>query len=268
MKHGLILGLLVGMVTLAPKSVVADFNVRVTTTRDSVSVPVGDVVLTVEGATGNNLNTGGQVGTFHWNSLTPVDVRVRAIPLAIRISVDNTSTVEGSDLIVHSTFRPQTIVQSYSRTDSGGVPLPANPPDNFTVNRNFNIDVNFALAPGSSAKEYQFYFGDNEAPAEDAQPPFSNSPDFVSTNPQSTTVIPWSVIQHMGTGNNLYAVLRVVDFQDRVHNGSFQFDVTPMGGGAAIPEPSTWWAVGLVASCYSGRVAWRKWRKRRKIEVL
>lgn len=263
MKNGLIVGLLLCWATLNSDTAFADFIVKVTTTRDSSSVPAGDVTLSVDGEPGYKLNSGGRIETSSWSTSTTVDVHVNAKPLAIKVTVQKATTVEGSDLIVSSSFRPQTIVESYSRKDAGGVVHSVNPVDSFRVNQNFDVDVNFALAPNSSAKEYQFYFARNDVPDEDAIPPFSSSPDFVSTNPQSTTVIPWSVIQHIGTGNNLYAVLRAVDFQGRVSNGVFEFDITPMGGGAAVPEPSTWWAIGIIASGYAGRTGWKRWRQKR-----
>lgn len=263
MKNGLMIGLFLCWAALNSKEAFAEFTMTVTTTRDSASVPVGDVTISVVGGAGNSFNSGGQIGTSSWNTLSVVDVQVKATPLPIKVTVQKATVVQGNDLIVNSTFRPQTIVQSYSRKDTGGAVWSVNPLDNFTVNQNFNIAVNFALAANSNAAEYQFYFVRNDVPAEDAMPPFTSSPDFVSTNPQSTMVIPWSVVQHIGTGNNLYAVLRAVDFQGRVSNGVFEFDITPMGGGAAVPEPSTWWAIGIIASGYAGRTGWKRWRQKR-----
>jgi hypothetical protein len=174
------------------------------------------------------------------------------------------STVEGNDLTFNSTFSPQTIVKSYQR-NSVAVAL-SNLQDKFTVTANADIGVEFGLAELSTAREYQFFFRDDVLPAWDNTNLANNlgKGRFTVTNPQDSFTIPWSVISHLGTGNNLFARVRFIDMAMRYDQTGFEFAITPMGGGAAIPEPSTWWMIGFLASCFAGREGWKWWRARRR----
>lgn len=254
MKNGLMIAIFVCTVCaiLAPNAAYADYLINVTTTRSSSSVPVGDVKIFANNETGSRLNTGGQLGNFGVSIGNDLPVTVNVDPISIGVSIVRGSTIEGNDLVIRTTFRPQTVVETYERKNSGGV-VSTTWNESFGLNSNYNIAVQFGLAANSSAARYEFDF----------DPKDSFIPDFVETAPGGEIIIPWSVIQNLKIQNNLYANLRVVDLAERSYTQGFEFDITPMGGGAAVPEPSTWWAIGIIASGYAGRTGWKRWRQKR-----
>lgn len=254
MKNGLIVAISILMICAipAPKAAHADYLLNVTTTRASSSVPVGDVKIIANNEAGSRLNTGGQLGNFGVSIGNNLPVQVNVDPIAIGVTIIRGSTIEGSDLIIRTTFRPQTVVETYERKNSSSV-VSTTWNESFNLDRNYDIAVQFGLAANSSVARYEFDF----------EPTGSFVPDFVDTAPGGETVIPWSVIQNLQIRSNLYADLRVVDLADRSYTQGFEFDITPMGGGAAVPEPSTWWAIGIIASGYAGRTGWKRWRQKR-----
>lgn len=240
----------------------ADFQLNVTIGRESTVVPVGNVLVKVDTETGNRVSTNGTLGTIGVSLPSNAPITVTLQPRAMALTPVRGATTEGNDLTFNSTFSPQTIVKSYRR-DSVALEL-SNLQDKFTVTANSNIGVEFGLAELSTAKEYQFYFRGDVLPAWDNTNLANNlgRGRFYVTNPQNSFTIPWSVIAHLGTGNNLFATVRFIDNAMRYDQIGFEFDVTPMGGGAAIPEPSTWWMIGFLASCFAGRGGWKWWRAR------
>jgi hypothetical protein len=258
-KQGLFTSILLSIFALGQSFAHADYQINVATSRAASDVPVGDLVVKVGGI--HSLNTSGVIGNFGLSVKANSTLEVVVEPRSIFLVVQKGSTIEGSDLTVNSVFTPQTQIQSYQRQKVGFGVVSNSANESFTADANYNLSVSFELAPLSSAQQYQYYFDTDTLPGlVDGKAPLNNG-RFYSSSP--TDPIPWSVISFLGTGNNLYATVRVVDFAQRSFDIGFEFDVTPMGGGAAVPEPSTWWMIGLLASSYAGRQGWKRWRKRK-----
>jgi hypothetical protein len=259
-KQGLFAFVFLSIVWLNFSLASADFQLlSVTTSRESAIVPVGDVLVKVGNEAGNSVNTDGAIGTKGIHLPTNSSLTVIAQPKVIFLTVAKGSTTQGQDLTINSTFTPQTIVKSYTRDN-----VATNLVDNFTLNKATSVSVEFGLAMNSAAREYQFFFGAPGVPDWNASNPSQMlGMGYTVTNPQASFSIPSSVFSHLQAGNNLYVPVRVIDFEFRYHDSSFEFDLQPMGGGAAVPEPSTWWMIGLLASSYAGRQGWKRWRKRK-----
>lgn len=258
MKQGWSVAILLGCMLWQSESFVfADFLVRVDTDRTTADVPMGNVLLR-EGSL-IRFNSSGVIGStgvsVGANSTIAIEVQARAIFLA----VTKGTTVFGNDLVINSTFSPQTEIQSYTRKTSLGGVVTNSPNDTFTATENFDISVNFALSTNSSAQQYQYYFNTTPATIVNGQAEL-NKGQFYASSP--TTAIPWSVISHLGTGNNQYGTIRVIDFALRSYDVGFEFSITPMGGGAAVPEPSSWWTVGIIAAGYASRTGWKRWKRK------
>jgi hypothetical protein len=226
------------------------------------------VISVVFGGTGSGsvtLTNNTTSGSVIFNSNANVSVADNDIVTAtgqassIGITASAANTTEFSNLNVSSVYTRQSTFAAYNRNagNSLNVPLNFDEPDQFTSSAPTNVTLNytFNLADAfTNAAQFQYFF---TTPL----PGFAalNQGDFFTSS--ASSAVPWTAFSALGVGTNRSGTLRVIDAGGRSSSSSFSFDISPSGGGAAVPEPSSF----ILISAFAGAgMIGRRFLKKRK----
>jgi hypothetical protein len=215
----------------------------------------GSVLLT------NNTTSGSVV--FNTNaSVTVADndvVTATGTAANIGITASASNTTEFSNLNVSSVYTRQSTFAAYNRNSGTSLnfPLDFDQPDQFTSASGANVTLNytFDLADAfTNAAQFQYFFT-TPLPGLASL----NQGDFFTSS--ASSAVPWTAFSALGVGTNRSGTLRVIDAGGRSSSSSFNFDISPSGGGAAVPEPSSF----ILISAFAGAgVIGRRFLKKRK----
>lgn len=215
----------------------------------------GSVLLT------NNTNPGSV--SFSTNASVTVadndEITATGTAANIGITASAANITEFSNLNVSSVYTRQSRFDGYSRSAGTqvGMRIDFSDPDTFYSSAPVDVTLNytFNLADAfTNAAQFQYFFT-TPLPGLASL----NQGDFFTSS--ASAAVPWTAFSALGVGTNRSGTLRVIDAGGRSSSTSFSFDISPSGGGAAVPEPSSFILFSVVAG--AGAVGRRFWKKRK-----
>lgn len=175
----------------------------------------------------------------------------------IGISATASNVVAGNALNVSNVYTPQSTLALYQRVNGDFSVFVDPSTDTFTNSLGNPVSLNYTFDLAdlfTNAVQFQYFF---TIPLPGV--PSLNQGNFFTAS--ASTPVPWSAFSALGVGTNRSGTLRVIDAGGRSSSTSFTFDISPSGGPAAVPEPSSLILFSLVAG--AGAVGRRFWKKRK-----